>query len=144
MLEARALNQTVINTTSASDSDTDFFDSPLSTSPVERLSIISSLSSMKSCTIPYEQQDRKESPEIRLRHAILNNALRDIQMARGNNPDVIDTRVYYRRDALAWFRNNKTDYPYSFRRICEALDLDPDTIRNFVISYLEDNHPEIL
>lgn len=33
------------------------------------------------------------------------------------------------RSPQAWFRSNDRTWPFSFRRVCEALDLNPDAVR---------------
>jgi len=65
-------------------------------------------------------------PELRLRLAVLEEALRDYQhhlFARTPRG-----RALY-ADALAWFASGDRSQPYAFERVCDALLLAPATVR---------------
>lgn len=62
----------------------------------------------------------KPTPEQRLMLAVLQDALDCIQKHR-------DRRLF--DEARHWFLADETDWPYSFERICAALDLDANAVR---------------
>lgn len=67
---------------------------------------------------------RKQAPEHRLMIAVLHNAIDCLQKPRPQ-------RLF--NEAKQWFLADETDWPYSFQRICEALDLDADAVREHLV-----------
>lgn len=63
-------------------------------------------------------------PERRLRLAVLEDAIRELQRYGG----AASGRARY-EDALAWFASDDRDEPFSFASVCDALRLDPGYIR---------------
>jgi hypothetical protein len=41
-------------------------------------------------------------------------------------------------DAIDWFSSEEDDWPFSFERICEALDLNADNIRSGLARWKEE------
>lgn len=75
----------------------------------------------------YLDQRRKRSPEHRLMIAVLYEALHCLEKYRLAS-DVRGRRLF--RDAEQWFLSEQAEWPHSFERICEALDLDSAAVRD--------------
>jgi len=69
---------------------------------------------------------RHEAPELRLMIAILHDALDCVMMRRGDSRTSA-RRLFY--EAKRWFLEESSAWPYSFRSICDALDLDYEALR---------------
>ena len=69
---------------------------------------------------------RKQAPEQRLMIAVLQDALDCLQKHRFAK-DPHGRRLF--QEAQQWFLADETDWPYSFERICGALGLDTDAVR---------------
>jgi hypothetical protein len=69
---------------------------------------------------------RSHEPEKMLMYAVLEDAITSYQRFSlvSNRRD----RAAF-KDAEDWLMHEKSDWPFSFERICEALDLNPDYIR---------------
>lgn len=69
---------------------------------------------------------RKRGPEELLMIAVLNDALECLEKHRFAT-DGTKRRIF--RHARRWFLDRDTEWPYSFERICDALDLDANRLR---------------
>ena len=69
---------------------------------------------------------RKRGPEELLMIAVLNDALECLEKHRFAT-DGTKRRIF--RQARRWFLDGDTEWPYSFERICGALDLDTTRLR---------------
>jgi len=69
---------------------------------------------------------RPATPELRLMAAVLAQAIHDHGVAARSSASA-GQRL--RRKSDAWFAAEEREWPYSFERICAALDLDADAIR---------------
>src|SRR5690242_15831002 len=76
--------------------------------------------------VQYFNERRKRSPEHRLMVAVLNEALHCLEKYRLAS-DVKGRRLFL--DAEQWFLSEQEEWPHSFERICEALDLDSAAVR---------------
>jgi len=75
-------------------------------------------------------------PERRLRLAVLEDAIRELERYRG----IVGGRAR-REDALAWFASDDREQPFSFANVCDALGLDPDYIRRGLARWRLMQHP---
>jgi len=66
-------------------------------------------------------------PEKRLMLAILNDAVRSFQRYRFAHRNR-DRRLF--KDADDWLCSTDTDWPFSFERICQVLELDASCLRS--------------
>jgi hypothetical protein len=69
---------------------------------------------------------RKRAPEELLMIAVLNDALECLEKHRFAT-EIQPCRLF--RQARRWFLTSDTQWPYSFERICGALDLDANRLR---------------
>jgi hypothetical protein len=72
------------------------------------------------------------SPEKSLAAAVLATALTEIRDHYGN-----PGRCNAIADELAWIRSDANDRLYSFLRVCELLNVDPDWVRETVNRWCE-------
>ncbi len=78
------------------------------------------------------QERRQWTPEHRLCAAVLEEAISSYQK------NVFAEKKAQRRlflDAEQWFRNNHTHWPFSFLRVCEVLNLNPDYVREGLMQW---------
>jgi hypothetical protein len=79
-------------------------------------------------------KNRLPEPEKALMLAVLKSALEDFQ-------DSIDERNCIEKqrflDAEEWILNTDNDWAFSFENICEALQLEPSSIRRRLLSWKE-------
>ena len=71
------------------------------------------------------------TPEKRLAAAVLSAALVELRDQAGEprrQQDVAET--------VEWIMSDDTEWPYSFLRLCELFDLQPDWVRNVVQQWL--------
>jgi hypothetical protein len=68
----------------------------------------------------------KQAPEQRLMIAILHDAVACLEKYR-DAADNQGRRLFC--EAKEWFLADEAEWPYSFECICEALELDPDAVR---------------
>jgi hypothetical protein len=73
--------------------------------------------------LPTRRRWTREIGELRLMAAVLEDAV-----------NVLRKRPRSRagREAREWMASRDTTWPFSYERICEALDLDPNTVRREV------------
>jgi hypothetical protein len=71
------------------------------------------------------------SPGLRLAAAVLAQAMADIRLRRRDGRDHIQLA-----SALRWVRANDVDWPLSFLRVCELLQLDAAWVRQTVNRWL--------
>lgn len=75
---------------------------------------------------------RSHEPEKMLMCAVLEDAItsyqRFLSVSNGRG------RAAF-KEAENWLMHEKSDWPFSFERICESLDLDPDYIRTGLIRW---------
>jgi hypothetical protein len=84
--------------------------------------------------VPSNGTGRIESGEMRLALAVLEDALRCA--LRHHESRVLEQRLAA-REALVWMRSDDDSPPFTFVRICQLFDLDPDWIRQTVQRHLE-------
>jgi hypothetical protein len=72
---------------------------------------------------PARRRWTREIGELRLMTAVLEDAV----YVLGKRP-----RSRAGREAREWMTSRDTTWPFSYERICEALDFDPDTVRRLV------------
>ena len=77
----------------------------------------------------YVQRRRAWTGEQRLMAAILEDAV-DVCTSPATLANAKRQRL--QREAMVWLRSNDRAQMFSFLRVCEALDLDPGTIRRGV------------
>lgn len=65
------------------------------------------------------------TPELGLAAAVLAQAMSEIRWRRADGRDHIQVNA-----ALRWVRANERDWPYSFLRVCELLQLEPAWVRD--------------
>jgi hypothetical protein len=70
------------------------------------------------------------SPEKRLAGAVLRDALLEVRRP-GNDPRS-RTRI---AEDLAWIRDDDSDWPFSFLRLCAVFGLDPAWVRQTVVAW---------
>jgi hypothetical protein len=82
---------------------------------------------------------RRQSPDLqpvqRLLIAMLVDAVRCFQTRFGTTQS--EKRLEF-AEARGWIFSDKNDGPFSFRTVCEALDLDPKTIRKDLSRWAEE------
>ena len=66
------------------------------------------------------------SPQLALRFAVLEAALRDLVKARGTTGHHATAVV---ADVLAWVADPDERWPFAFVPLCEVLGIDPDRLR---------------
>ena len=76
--------------------------------------------------VPMNARCRIESGEMRLALAVLEDALRCA--LRHHDSRLVEQRQAARA-ALEWIRSEDDSPPFTFVRICQLFDLDPDWIR---------------
>jgi hypothetical protein len=76
------------------------------------------------------------SPALRLSTAVMAQAMADLRLRRRDGRDHIQVS-----SALRWVRSNDSDWPLSFLRVCELLQLDPSWVRGIVKRWLRDEAP---
>ncbi len=83
--------------------------------------------------LPAQREQRYDPalPERRLMAAVLAQALEDHRRSVNDKRPAAQRLL---RRTRAWFRADEPNWPYSFTRICAALDLDADTIRARLLS----------
>ncbi|HAC79644.1 MAG: hypothetical protein P8K76_11955 [Candidatus Binatia bacterium] len=80
-----------------------------------------------------------DQPEIRLMLAVMEDAVATFQRylkepSRGNEREYQETR--------AWLESEDLEWPYSFSNLCEALGMDPQLVREKMLSW--ETRPEQL
>lgn len=68
-----------------------------------------------------------DDPERRLRLAVLEDAIREIERCRA-----MPSLGRRGEEALSWIASEDRAEPFAFENVCDALDLDPDYIRRGV------------
>src|SRR5262245_13712278 len=74
-------------------------------------------------------------PARRLAASVLLQAIADIDVRRApvQGCGTTDPRTHREfSKAVSWFASDATDWPFAFRNLCEALDLDPANVRRAV------------
>jgi len=79
--------------------------------------------------VPMHGATRLESGEMRLALAVLEDALRCT--LRHHDSRLVEQRQAA-REAMEWIRSEDDSPPFTFVRICQLFDLDPDWIRDMV------------
>lgn len=79
--------------------------------------------------VPMHGRSRRESGELRLALAVLEDALRCA--LRHHDSRLVEQRQAA-REAIAWMRCDDDAPPFTFVRICQLFDLDPAWIREKV------------
>src|SRR5690606_11552529 len=74
---------------------------------------------------------RAWTPELRLAAGVLGQAMADIRWRRADGADSYEVNA-----ALRWVRKDDTSWPFSFLRVCELLQLDPDWVRGRVARWM--------
>ena len=77
--------------------------------------------------VPMNAYTRLETGEMRLALAILEDALR---CALRHHDSRITEQRMAAREAMEWIRSDDDAPPFTFVRICQLFDLDPDWIRD--------------
>lgn len=77
--------------------------------------------------VPMHSYSRLESGEMRLALAILEDALRCA--LRHHDSHITEQRIAA-REAMEWIRSEDDSPPFTFVRVCQLFDLDPDWIRD--------------
>ena len=75
------------------------------------------------------QRPGERTPELRLRAAVLEEAIRTFCGCYGSRR-ARHKRLF--RDAADWFQSSDVSWPFSFENICDALALDPEWIRRLL------------
>ena len=75
------------------------------------------------------QQTHRQHPEIRLMVAILQDVIECY--CKGQHAKSDRARRLF-REAEKWLMTEQPEWPFSFRNICETLDLEPATIRSIL------------
>lgn len=83
--------------------------------------------------VPMHTYGRLESGEMRLALAILEDALRCA--LRHHDSRITEQRIAA-REAMDWIRSDDDSPPFTFVRVCQLFDLDPDWIRDSVHRHL--------
>ncbi len=71
-------------------------------------------------------------PARRLAASVMLQAISDLHTCRAaasDQPAVVPMARGAVRKVAAWFASDATDWPFAFRNLCEALDLDPAEVR---------------
>jgi hypothetical protein len=79
--------------------------------------------------VPMHASGRLESGELRLALAILEDALRCA--LRHHDSHIAEQRTAA-REAMEWIRSDDDSPPFTFVRLCQLFDLDPDWVRDSV------------
>lgn len=79
--------------------------------------------------VPMHATSRLESGEMRLALAILEDALR---CALRHHDSRITEQRMAAREAMEWIRSDDDSPPFTFVRVCQLFDLDPEWIRDSV------------
>jgi hypothetical protein len=79
-----------------------------------------------------------QDPEKTLMYAVLEDAVTCFQ--RFSSVSSARGRAAF-KDAENWLMHEKSDWPFSFERICEALNLNPDYIRGGLEHWLRSASP---
>jgi len=84
---------------------------------------------------------RRLSGEQKLMFAVLGDALHILvtYTRRVRNPHRVAVYV----EALAWLEQDDLGWPFSFRNVCVALDIDPERLRDRVQRLLRPRHVAI-
>lgn len=77
--------------------------------------------------VPMHAYTRLETGEMRLALAILEDALR---CALRHHDSRITEQRLAAREAMDWIRSEDDSPPFTFVRVCQLFDLDPDWIRD--------------
>jgi hypothetical protein len=83
--------------------------------------------------VPMHAQSRPETGEMRLALAILEDALRCAM--RHHDSRITEQRIAA-REAMEWIRSDDDSPPFTFVRVCQLFDLDPDWIRDTLHRHL--------
>lgn len=83
--------------------------------------------------VPMNAHSRPQSGEMRLALAVLEDALR--RALRHLDSRLVEQRMAA-HEALEWMRSDDDSPPFTFVRICQLFDLDPDWIRDSVHRHL--------
>lgn len=73
------------------------------------------------------------TPEVRLAAAVLAQAIADVRWRRPDGRDRIRANA-----ALRWLRSDDGHWPYSFLRICEMLQIEPEWVRDRVNGWVRE------
>jgi len=83
--------------------------------------------------VPMHARSRIDTGEMRLALAILEDALR---CALRHHDSRITEQRLAAREAMDWLRSDDDSPPFTFVRICQLFDLDPDWIRDTLHRHL--------
>lgn len=83
--------------------------------------------------VPMHVSARLETGEMRLALAILEDALR---CALRHHDSRITEQRLAAREAMDWIRSEDDSPPFTFVRVCQLFDLDPDWIRDTLHRHL--------
>jgi len=84
--------------------------------------------------IPMNGKTRIDSGEMRLALAVLEDALRCV--LRHHDSRIAEQRLAA-HEAVVWMQSDDDAPPFTFVRICQLFDLDPDWIRSTVRRHVE-------
>lgn len=83
--------------------------------------------------VPMNVHSRVDTGEMRLALAILEDALR---CAMRHHDSRITEQRLAAREAMDWIRSEDDSPPFTFVRVCQLFDLDPDWIRDTLHRHL--------
>ena len=81
------------------------------------------------------QRSSERAPELRLRGAVLEDAIRCFCQCAGS-PGVRSQRLF--RETAQWFESHDVSWPFAFENICDALALEPDWIRGLLTRWRDE------
>ena len=73
------------------------------------------------------------TPEMRLMLAVLEDAIGTLN--RANRLTDLVLRHQLCREECAWFSSEDVEWPYSFRNICDVLDINVDSFRKHLCQF---------
>src|SRR5262245_51683955 len=94
---------------------------------------------LSTCYPDREFEDRILQPENALLLAILEDGL--FILREYNNATDVKAQVLF-NETLTWLMQHEANYIFSFRSICELLDIDPSYLRNGVLEVLNKCHDQ--
>jgi hypothetical protein len=83
-----------------------------------------------SMAVSFEPASVPMTPELRLHHAVLEQALIDLDRTR-TRPQRRGAKA---AEVLRWFRSADTTWPFAFESVCATLGLDADAVRRSVLT----------
>jgi hypothetical protein len=87
---------------------------------------------------PARRGSASMEPIMRVMGGVLADAVRSLQ--RNFDAQTAERGEEF-REARHWIFNAKSDGPFSFENVCEALDIDPRRLRELIIRWEENRHP---